>query len=131
MCAFHSNSLQPYFRQIIVTLLTRMQQNKTNTYVYYFVYFLLYTLAINVNGLAPDYLIQTVDEIQPGYDSSSHQFPKLILPTRRLWSQIVTNFVVPQTSQLVVKDRKVAAVGLTRLLTQSTLSLKNPNVKIW
>jgi exportin-2 (importin alpha re-exporter) len=74
--AFHSNSLQPYFRQIIVTLLTRMQQNKTNTYVYYFVYFLLYTLAINVNGLTPDYLIQTVDEIQPGYDSSSlHQFP--------------------------------------------------------
>lgn len=76
MYAFHSNSLQPYFRQIIVTLLTRMQQNKTNTYVYYFVYFLLYTLAINVNGLTPDYLIQTVDEIQPGYDSSSlHQFP--------------------------------------------------------
>jgi len=74
--AFHSNSLQPYFRQIIVTLLTRMQQNKTNTYVYYFVYFLLYTLAINVNGLTPDYLIQTVDEIQPGFDSSSlHQFP--------------------------------------------------------
>ena len=76
MYAFHSNSLQPYFRQIIVTLLTRMQQNKTNTYVYYFVYFLLYTLAINVNGLTPDYLIQTVDEIQPGFDSSSlHQFP--------------------------------------------------------
>jgi hypothetical protein len=64
-----SASLQPYIRQIIVTLLTRMQQNKTNTYVYYFVYFLLYMLAINVNGLTPDYLIQTVDEIQPGYDS--------------------------------------------------------------
>ena len=70
MYAFHSNSLQPYFRQIIVTLLTRMQQNKTNTYVYYFVYFLLYVLAINVSGLTPDYLIQAVDEIQPGYDSS-------------------------------------------------------------
>lgn len=55
----------------------------------------------------------------------------LTVPTRRLWSQIVTNFVVPQTSQLAVKDRKVAAVGLTRLLTQSTLSLKDPNVKIW
>jgi hypothetical protein len=64
-----STSLQPYFRQIIVTLLTRMQQNKTNTYVYYFVYFLLYMLAINVNDLTPDYLIQTVDEIQPGYNS--------------------------------------------------------------
>ena len=37
-------ALQPYFRQIIMTLLTRMQQNKTNNYVYYFVYFLLYRL---------------------------------------------------------------------------------------
>ncbi|KAI0262819.1 Cse1-domain-containing protein [Gloeopeniophorella convolvens] len=107
-------ALQPYFRQIIMTLLTRMQQNKTNSYVYYFVYFLLYILAINVDGLTPDYLIQMVDQIQPG-----------------LWSQIVSNFVVPQTSQFIVKDRKVAAVGLTRLLTQSTLSLKAPNDKTW
>ena len=49
-----------------MTLLTRMQQNKTNNYVYYFVYFLLYLLAINVDGITPDYLIQTVDEIQSG-----------------------------------------------------------------
>jgi len=107
-------ALQPYFRQIIMTLLTRMQQNKTNNYVYYFVYFLLYLLAINTDGLTPDYLIQTVDEIQSG-----------------LWSQIVSNFVMPQIAQLVLKDRKVAAVGLTRLLTQSTLALKEPNVKTW
>jgi len=60
-------ALQPYFRQIIMTLLTRMQQNKTNNYVYYFVYFILYLLAINTDGLTPDYLIQTVDEIQSGY----------------------------------------------------------------
>jgi hypothetical protein len=60
-------ALQPYFRQIVMTLLTRMQQNKTNNYVYYFAYFLLYVLAINVEGLTPDYLIQTVDEIQSGY----------------------------------------------------------------
>jgi exportin-2 (importin alpha re-exporter) len=129
---FDRNSLQPYFRQIIVALLTRMQQNKTNSYVYYFVYFLLYTLAVNANGLTPDFLIQTVEEIQPGCASSfRHLFTVLIVPPPRLWSQIVTNFVVPQTAQLVVKDRKVAAVGLTRLLTQSTLSLRDPNVKTW
>jgi exportin-2 (importin alpha re-exporter) len=64
------NTLQPYFRQIIMTLFTRMQQNKTSTFVYYFVYFRWYMLAINVNGLTPDYLIQTVDEIQLGYNSS-------------------------------------------------------------
>ena len=65
MCAVRL-ALQPYFRQIIMTLLTRMQQNKTNNYVYYFVYFLLYLLAINADGITPDYLIQTVDEIQSG-----------------------------------------------------------------
>ena len=43
MC-FVRPALQPHFRQIIVTLPTRMQQNKTNNYVYYFVYFLLYRL---------------------------------------------------------------------------------------
>ena len=50
-----------------MTLLTRMQQqNKTNNYVYYFVCFLLYLLAINANGITPDYLIQALDEIQSG-----------------------------------------------------------------
>ena len=67
LSVFVRPALQPYFRQIIMTLLTRMQQNKTNNFVYYFAYFLLYLLAINTEGLTPDYLIQTVDEIQPGY----------------------------------------------------------------
>ena len=66
MCSVRP-ALQPYFRQIIMTLLTRMQQGKTNNYVYYFVYFLLYVLAINANGITLDYLTQTVDEIQLGY----------------------------------------------------------------
>ena len=111
-----------------------MQQNKTNSYVYYFVYFLLYMLAINVDGLTPDYLIQTVEEIQPGYVRQPYYLllADTMRPTRvRLWFQIVTNFVIPQTGQLAVKDRKVAVVGLTRLLTRSTQSLKEPNVKAW
>ena len=62
-----------------MTLLTRMQQNKTNNYVYYFVYFLLYLLAINIDGLTPDFLIQTVDEIQSGYRDPFFFFP---IPSR-------------------------------------------------
>ena len=49
-----------------MTLLTRMQQNKTNNYDYYIMYFLLYLLAINANCNTPDYHIQTVDETQSG-----------------------------------------------------------------
>ena len=46
-----------------MTLLTRTQQNKTNNYIHYFVYFLLYVLAINADGIIPNYFIQIVDEI--------------------------------------------------------------------
>ena len=49
-----------------MTLLTRMQKNKMNNCVYYFVYFLLYVLAINADGTTTDY---PVDEIQSGYYS--------------------------------------------------------------
>ena len=51
-----------------MTLLTQMQQNKTNNYVYvyYFVFFSLYLLAINANGTSPDYLFQAVIEIRSG-----------------------------------------------------------------
>jgi exportin-2 (importin alpha re-exporter) len=56
-----------------MTLLTRMQSSKTDTYVYHFVYFLVYMMAIPAEGLTPDYIIQAVDGIQPGCDlPSSH-----------------------------------------------------------
>ncbi|KAI0077557.1 Cse1-domain-containing protein [Panus rudis PR-1116 ss-1] len=106
--------LKQYFRPTIVTLLTRLQTSKTDSYVYHFVYFLLYTMAINVEGLNPDYVIGAVEEIQP-----------------QLWGQILTNFVIPQTPKLTPKDRKVAAVGLIRMLTQSEHMLREPTVKFW
>ena len=52
-------------RALIVTLLTRMQTSKTDGFVYHFVYFLLFTMAINVEGLTPDFVISAVEEIQP------------------------------------------------------------------
>ena len=56
--------LQQYFRSLIVTLLTRMQTSKTDKYVYHFVYFLSFCLAINADGLTPDYIVGEVDAIQ-------------------------------------------------------------------
>ena len=57
--------LQEYIRAIIVTLLTRMQTSKTDTYVYHFVYFLLFSMAINVDGSTPDFIIGAVEQVQP------------------------------------------------------------------
>ncbi len=56
-----------YFRGLIVTLLTRMQTSKTDKYVYHFVYFLSFCLAIGVEGLNPDYVVSEVEAIQPRY----------------------------------------------------------------
>ena len=64
--AFRS-ALSQYMKHIFVTLLTRLQTSKTDNYVYHFVYFLLYTMAIQVEGLSPDLVIGAMEEIQSGY----------------------------------------------------------------
>ena len=60
-----------------MTLLTRMQTSKTESYVYLFMRFILYTMAINVEGLSPDYIIGTIEEIQPQQVNPTF---KLIIP---------------------------------------------------
>ncbi|KAJ7801877.1 CAS/CSE protein [Mycena olivaceomarginata] len=106
--------LRQYFKSVVMTLLTRMQSSKTDKFVYLFAKFLLYCCALNVEGFGPDYVIETIDEIQP-----------------RLWSQIMTNFVVPQVPLMPQKDRKLVVVGYTRLLTRSSGMMQEPNVQLW
>ncbi|KAJ7180497.1 CAS/CSE protein [Mycena filopes] len=106
--------LRQYFKSVVMTLLTRMQSSKTDKFVYLFAKFLLYCMALNIEGLGPDYVIETIEEIQP-----------------RLWSQILTNFVVPQVPLMPHKDRKLAVVGLIRLVTRSSSMMQEPNVQLW
>jgi len=108
------SDLRQYFKSVVMTLLTRMQSSKTDKFVYLFAKFLLYCMALNVEGLGPDYVIETIEEIQP-----------------RLWSQILTNFVLPQVPLMPQKDRKLAVVGFTRLLTRSSGMMQEPNVQLW
>ncbi|KAJ2925300.1 hypothetical protein H1R20_g11761, partial [Candolleomyces eurysporus] len=109
-----SDLQQQYLRPIIMTLLTRMQTNKTENYAYLFSRFVLYIFALNVEGLNPDVVIGTVEGIQP-----------------QLWSQILTNFVIPQAPKVPHRDRKLAVVGMTRLLCQSKLMMEEPSVRSW
>ena len=62
-----STQLKPFMRPLMMTLLTRMQTSKTDKYVYHFTYFVLLMMAIDVAGMGPDYVISTVEEIQPQY----------------------------------------------------------------
>ncbi|OJA14948.1 hypothetical protein AZE42_03705 [Rhizopogon vesiculosus] len=106
--------LKEYFKPLIMTLLTRMQTSKTDKYVYLFSHFLLFSMAIDVDGLGPDYVISALEEIQP-----------------QLWSQILGNFIIPQVPKMPHKDRKIAAVGLIRMLTQSLIMLTPPSAQSW
>ncbi|OJT05838.1 Importin-alpha re-exporter [Trametes pubescens] len=99
-----SVTVKQYFKSIIITLLTRLQTSKTDKFVYHFVYYLGFCLVINKDDITPDYIVGQVESIQP-----------------QLWSQILANFVIPQVPKMPQKDRKVVVVGLTRLLSQSTL----------
>jgi len=95
-------------------LLTRMQANKTDKFVYLFTRFILYTMAINKEGFTPDQIVGAIEGIQSG-----------------LWSDILNNFVIPETPKFPPKDRKLAAIGLTRLICESTFMLQEPLVRSW
>ncbi|KAG7451472.1 importin alpha re-exporter [Guyanagaster necrorhizus] len=108
-------SLQQYFRDVIMTILKRMQATKTDKFIYLFTQFLLFSIAIEVpGGLSVDFIIGTIESIQPN-----------------LWSQILINFILPEASRIPIKDRKVAVVGLTRLLTGTQYMLIEPSVRTW
>lgn len=48
---------------LVMTWLTRIQTSKTDKYVYYLTFFLLFVVAIDVAGMGPDCIISTVKEI--------------------------------------------------------------------
>lgn len=115
-----------------MTLLTRMQTSKTTQYEYLFARFILYTMALNVEGLGPDYVIAVIEGIQPQYGIAVDAFlPTLIVSGIRLWSQILTNFIITQAPKVPHKDRKLAVVGVIRLLCQSKYMMQEPFIRAW
>jgi exportin-2 (importin alpha re-exporter) len=106
--------LRPQLRAVLITLFTRLQTSKTDRYVQLFAHFVLYAMAVQVDGLAPDVLIGATEEIQPG-----------------LWGMVLANIVIPQMPKMPVKDRKLAVVGMTRMLTESALMVADPAAQSW
>jgi len=56
-------------RSIISMLLTRLQTASTDGYSYMIVYFFAFAMAVKVDGLTPDFLIGSVEELQPKFVS--------------------------------------------------------------
>ena len=89
-------------------------------------------MAIDVEGLNPDCFIAAVEAIQPQY---GHFISGVLLSDNvlffRLWSQVLSNFVVPQAPKFPHRERKLAVVGITRMLCHSTLMVQQPSVQAW
>lgn len=49
----------------------------------------------------------------------------------RIWGGILTGVAIPQIALARAKDRKIIAVGLTRLLTECPAMLAEPYAKTW
>ena len=88
-------------------------------------------MAIDVEGLNPDYFISAVENIQPQYGDFSCGLSSPDMSFSRLWSQILINFVVPQAPKFPHRERKLAAVGVTRTLCHSTLMMQQPSIQAW
>ncbi|KAF8513582.1 CAS/CSE protein [Hysterangium stoloniferum] len=106
--------LSPYFPAVIVSLLTRLQANKTDKFANLFAYFVLYILAIQVEDVTPDFVIGVVEGVQAG-----------------LWANLFGHILFPEIVKIPSKDRKVAVVGLIRLLTQSQSMRQGANGQLW
>lgn len=50
---------------------------------------------------------------------------------RRLVNQLLENFILPETRKTKPKNRKVVAIGLTRLLTKDDVLLQPGLVTAW
>ncbi|KAJ7050487.1 importin alpha re-exporter [Mycena amicta] len=106
--------LRQYFKAVVASLLTRLHSSKTDKFSYLFARLMLYCMAVNIEGMGPDYVIGTIDDIQTG-----------------LWPQILKNIVVPQLPLMPQKDRKLTVVGLTRLLTRSSHMTQGAYAELW
>lgn len=115
--------MQKYFRDILMTLLNRMQTSRTEKYMVGLTNWICYVAAIEVGNYGPDYIPQAVEAIQAGYDAKSHRsLLALIMGLISLWASILNNIIIPNLPKMPPKDRRIAAIGLTRMLFYSPVT---------
>lgn len=103
--------LSPHLKDIFILLFQRMQNSKTTKFVKgLLVFFCLF--ASQYGGPA---LIQTVDSIQPNF-----------------FAMVVEKLLIPDTQKVGgLVERKICAVGITKILTESPAMLDKPYVTLW
>lgn len=59
--------IKQYIKTIMLIVLTRMQNSKTDKFVHLLTRFVLFIMSANKEGLGPDYVIEMFESIQPGW----------------------------------------------------------------
>jgi exportin-2 (importin alpha re-exporter) len=108
-------ALEQYKKNIFVLILTRIFQSKTAKFTRSFLEFLSFLLLLDRPDLSSDGMIQIFDTMQ--------QNP--------LFGGLLDNIILPEFSKvLVANDRKMIALGMTRLLVNSA-SMVNQYFAYW
>lgn len=100
-------SIAPYLGQIAGLLLIRLQQSRTDKFVVGFSQFMLYLAASELSSeLGPEFTVKFIDQVQP-----------------QLFGQVFGPFILDPATKIVGPDsRKVATIGLIKLLRSSVMS---------
>ena len=59
-----ASALNQYMKSIMTMLLTRLQTSRTDNYLYYMIYFTFFSMAVQAEGLTPDFIIGAVEQVQ-------------------------------------------------------------------
>ncbi|RUP48679.1 Cse1-domain-containing protein [Jimgerdemannia flammicorona] len=114
-----SRYLRSIFTLILTRLMTKMDkdtnQPRFDKFTRSFLYFICLFMAIDKPNGGPEVVVQAIESVQPS-----------------LFGQLLGMFVVPELQKVPDNiDRKVCAVGLVRLLTQSPTFVSGSYVAMW
>ncbi|KAL4976506.1 CAS/CSE protein [Aspergillus desertorum] len=100
---FPSATLEPFFKDIMQIILTRLQNHKTESLTLRFVRFYHFMCANDAKGYSADFVIQVIDKVQEG-----------------LYVQLYLNVILPESQKLARPlDRKTAVISFTKTLANS------------
>ncbi|KAL4759970.1 putative chromosome segregation protein Cse1 [Aspergillus foveolatus] len=100
---FPSAALEPFFKDIMQIILTRLQNHKTESLTLRFVRFYHFMCANDAKGYSADFVIQVIDKVQEG-----------------LYVQLYLNIILPESQKLARPlDRKTAVISFTKTLANS------------
>ncbi|WWC58466.1 uncharacterized protein I303_101008 [Kwoniella dejecticola CBS 10117] len=104
--------MRPFSNTVFVLLLTRLQQKPSAQFNQSFVYF--FGFIANIDSVGPDFLINTLDGVQPG-----------------LFGNLLTGVILSNTQKVTIRNRKLVEVGLTKMLSRSDKLLEEPHRQHW